>query len=69
MKILIINSVCGIKSTGRICTDLACMLEKEGNEVKIAYGRDIVLSQFKKICSENWFKLRQQFARFESKTV
>ena len=48
MKILIINSVCGIKSTGRICTDLACMLEKEGNEVKIAYGRDIVLSQFKK---------------------
>ena len=39
MKILMINSVCGIRSTGRICTDLAQMLENEGHEVKIAYGR------------------------------
>lgn len=39
MKILFINSVCGIGSTGRICTDLAQKFEKEGNEVKIAYGR------------------------------
>lgn len=34
-----INCVCGIRSTGRICTDLAQMLEAEGHEVKIAYGR------------------------------
>lgn len=40
MKYLFINSVCGIGSTGRICTDLAQQLEAEGNEVKIAYGRD-----------------------------
>lgn len=39
MKILFINSVCGIGSTGRICTDLAQQLEKEGHTVKIAYGR------------------------------
>lgn len=39
MKILFINSVCGIGSTGRICTDLAQQFETEGNEVKIAYGR------------------------------
>ena len=39
MKILMINSVCGIRSTGRICTDIAEMLEANGNTVKIAYGR------------------------------
>ena len=40
MKVLFINSVCGIGSTGRICTDLAQQLEAEGYEVKIAYGRN-----------------------------
>ena len=40
MKVLMINSVCGIGSTGRICTDIAQELEKQGHEVKIAYGRD-----------------------------
>ncbi len=45
MKILMINIVCGIGSTGRICTDLAAEYEKEGNEVKIAYGRGEVAEQ------------------------
>ena len=40
MRVLLINSVCGIGSTGRICTDLAEQFEKEGHVVKIAYGRD-----------------------------
>lgn len=40
MKVLMINSVCGIGSTGRICTDLAQEFEKSGHEVKIAYGRE-----------------------------
>ena len=40
MKLLLINSVCGIGSTGRICTDLAQEYEAQGHEVKIAYGRD-----------------------------
>ena len=49
MKVLFINSVCGIGSTGRICTDLAQQLEAEGNEVKIAYGRkSTVPEQFQK---------------------
>ena len=48
MKILMINVVCGIRSTGRICTDLAAALEKLGHEVKIAYGRETVPEKFQK---------------------
>ena len=40
MKVLIINSVCGIGSTGRICTSIAREFQKNGHTVKIAYGRD-----------------------------
>lgn len=40
MKVLMINSVCGIGSTGRICADLAERLTAEGHECKIAYGRN-----------------------------
>lgn len=43
-----INVVCGIRSTGRICTDIATALEVEGHEVKIAYGREKVPEQFLK---------------------
>lgn len=45
MRVLIINSVCGIGSTGRICTDLAKKFENDGHEVKIAYGRDSKVPQ------------------------
>lgn len=49
MRVLMINSVCGIRSTGRICTDLAQQLEQDGHEVKIAYGRvEDVPEKFKK---------------------
>ncbi len=48
MKILMVNSVCGIRSTGRICTDLASALEEQGHEVKIAYGRENVPDRFQK---------------------
>lgn len=48
MKVLMINVVCGIRSTGRICTDLAMALINQGHEVKIAYGREYVPEQFKK---------------------
>ncbi len=47
MKILMINSVCGIKSTGRICTDLAVALKENGHEVKIGYGRETIPAQYK----------------------
>ena len=43
-----INIVCGVKSTGRICTDLAEELSKQGHKVKIAYGRENVPEQYKK---------------------
>ncbi|SCY10811.1 Glycosyl transferases group 1 [Lachnospiraceae bacterium XBB2008] len=38
-KLLIINSVCGTGSTGRICADIARSYESDGYDVKIAYGR------------------------------
>ena len=39
MKILMINSVCGFGSTGRIVLDLCSELEKDGFECAVAYGR------------------------------
>lgn len=39
MKILQINGVCGIRSTGRICTDIADMLRQCGDDCEIGYGR------------------------------
>ncbi len=48
MKVLIVNSVCGIRSTGRICTDLAEALSSQGHEVHIAYGREHVPPKYEK---------------------
>lgn len=48
MKIVEINTVCGIGSTGRICTDIAKILEENHHECKIAYGRGIVPDEYKK---------------------
>lgn len=42
MKVLQINSVCGIRSTGRICSDIADILAENGDQCKIAYGREVV---------------------------
>ncbi len=39
MRYLLINSVCGTGSTGRICVETAQKLMEQGYEVKIAYGR------------------------------
>lgn len=47
MKILMINSVCGIRSTGRICADLAAAMEAHGHQVKVAYGRETVPEKYK----------------------
>lgn len=49
MKVLEINSVCGIRSTGRICTDLADVLKENGHECLIAYGRESVPEGYKNI--------------------
>lgn len=39
MRVLIINVVCGVGSTGHIAVDLYHRLESEGNQCCIAYGR------------------------------
>ena len=39
MRVLLINSVCGTGSTGRICADIAREYENNGDEVRIAFGR------------------------------
>lgn len=40
MKVMQINSVCGIRSTGKICTDLEEVLRRKGHESRILYGRE-----------------------------
>ena len=49
MKVLIINSVCGIGSTGKICTQIADKYIDRGDECKIAYGRGICPGNLKDI--------------------
>ena len=44
MKILQINSVCGIRSTGRIATDIHKVLIEKDYESYIAYGRSLPLA-------------------------
>ena len=41
MRVLQINSVCGVGSTGRIATDIHKVLIEHGHESYIAYGRGI----------------------------
>lgn len=56
MKILIINSVCGIKSTGRIAASMAESFIKNGDKAVVAFGREQVPYKYKdisyRICSE-----------------
>lgn len=42
MKVLMINVVCGIGSTGKICVSIAKDFERKGHDVIIAYGRGVV---------------------------
>lgn len=49
MRVLQINSVSGIRSTGRICTDLADMLTEQGHQCMIAYGRETVPDKYQAI--------------------
>lgn len=49
MKVLQINSVCGIRSTGRICTDIADILQENGDECRIGYGRSEVPQRYSRI--------------------
>lgn len=68
MKFLMVNVVCGIRSTGRICADIADALAAQGHEVKIAYGRETVPDKYQKyavrIGSEFGTRLHGLKARF-----
>jgi putative colanic acid biosynthesis glycosyltransferase len=44
VKVLQINSVCGVGSTGRIATDIHKILNDQGHQSYIAYGRDLPLN-------------------------
>lgn len=61
MKVLIINCVCGFGSTGRICTDLADSVIANGDECRIAFGRNAAPEQYQaisyRICGE--WKVRE----------
>lgn len=72
MKVLMINSVCGIGSTGRICTDLAVGLEKQCDTCLIAYGRkSYVPPEYQKyaikICSDFSVKTHAFLTRITDK--
>ncbi len=61
MRVLMINSVCGIRSTGRICTDIADELTAQGHEVKIAYGRESVPEKHRKYAIKIGSDMDQRF--------
>ena len=48
MKVLMLDAVCGVESTGRICTSIAKILEQQGDVCKVAYGRRQVPAQYEK---------------------
>jgi putative colanic acid biosynthesis glycosyltransferase len=58
MKVLQINSVCGIGSTGRIATDIHQVLIEQGHESWIAYGRG------KAYKSNNTIKVGNDFSNY-----
>ena len=49
MKVLIINSVCGVGSTGKICTQIADKYISKGHTCMIAYGRGTVPDNYKSV--------------------
>lgn len=40
MKVVLINSVCGIRSTGKICSETAKMLLDRGDDCRVFFGRE-----------------------------
>lgn len=57
MKVLQINSVCGVGSTGRIATDLYKVMKENGIEPKIAFG----IGNAENIPKEDAFKFGNKF--------
>ena len=72
MKVFQINSVCGVKSTGRIATDIYNILKQQGHECKIAYGREkpqnIAAEDAIKIGTDTGVKFHALMSRITDKT-
>ncbi|MBR2847492.1 MAG: glycosyltransferase [Clostridia bacterium] len=72
MKVFQINSVCGVKSTGRIATDIYNILKQQGHECKIAYGREnpqnIASEDAIKIGTDTGVKFHALMSRITDKT-
>ena len=49
MIVLFVISVCGIRSTGRIVTDLADDFIEKGHECMVAYGRESVPEKYRSV--------------------
>ncbi|NQU80859.1 MAG: glycosyltransferase [Bacteroidetes bacterium] len=64
MKILQINAVSGIRSTGRICNEIADYLNINGNEGYIAYSYGMTYKNGYKIGSSIEIKLHSFLSRF-----
>lgn len=62
MKILQINSVCGYGSTGRIASDLFKVIESNGHDCCIAYGRGSASNEIKTIKIGNNFEVYSHVA-------
>lgn len=67
VKVLMINSVCGVGSTGRICTDIAEMLEERGDTCKIIYGRNSVPVKYEKYAIKIGGKLSVSLHAFNTR--
>jgi hypothetical protein len=61
MKVLQINAVSGIRSTGRICVDIADYLNKNGDEGYIAYSDGPPYIKGYKIGSSCQWESRSQY--------
>ncbi len=67
MKLLEINVVCGVKSTGRIATEIAKEYEEKGYEVKIGYGRESVPTEYQKYAVKIGSKISVYYHAFMSR--
>ena len=65
MKVLQVNCVYGVGSTGKIVSELHAGLEKEGIESVVCYGRgkNVFDKNVYKVCSEFYSKVNQFYAR------
>ena len=65
MKVLQVNSVCGRGSTGKIAVDLAKVLEQNGDECLIAYGRSTAPQGVNsvRISEDTWIKWHGALSR------